>query len=275
MSKLHTSCKDCFYAIYDESNKTQIGCQFNKIDKLKENGVNVIESYDEDKEFFVLNNHACMAYRSKESMLKADQDVKESMVLTRKQMSPRIAAVINVFNDDKEGLQKTINQIKNQEVPFYEVIFCVSSSIKPSEIISIINELKCSFKWTIKQIIDEYWLGSRSINIAVQKSKSTYFTLFECNFDIPPLFVKEIDTAICDEMKRFIILEGVDDKNNGATFQTYAFNALRGNEEAFVEDTNKAANTFFDKISYIAAQQGLTNLIKKCEEICPCMKNQQ
>jgi len=36
-SKLHTSCKNCIFATYDEENKTQIGCKFNKIEKLKNN----------------------------------------------------------------------------------------------------------------------------------------------------------------------------------------------------------------------------------------------
>jgi len=95
VSNLHTSCKNCFYAIYEESEKTQIGCHFNKLEKLKENNITITESYDDEKEFFVLEKHACMAYRTKSSMIAANQDVKESMKLTRKQMSPKIAAVIN------------------------------------------------------------------------------------------------------------------------------------------------------------------------------------
>lgn len=273
MSNLHTSCKDCIYAIYDELNKTQIGCQFNKIEKLKNNGIDVIESYDDDKEFFVLDKHACMSYR--ESHFLIGKTIEEAKEITRNQMSPRIAAVININNDNKEKISNIIKCIHNQTKQFYEVIFCTSSSdVKPSDIIKIINENKCSFKWTIKQIVDDYWLGSRSINISVQKSKSTYFAIFNCDFNIPNKFVEEIDIAICDDMKRFIILEPIDDKGNGALFQTYAFNSLRGNEEAFIEEEeNKPAHTFFDKINYIAAKQGLMHLIKKCEEICPSMKN--
>ncbi len=275
MSNLHTSCKDCFYAIYEESGKTQTGCHFNKLEKLKNNNINVVESYDNDKEFFVLEKHACMAYRTKSSMIAANQSIEESMQLTRKQMSPKITAVINVTDKNKDGLKKTIEQISNQDVKFYEVIFCISGNIKPSQIISAINELKCEFKWNIKQILDEYWLGSRAINLSVQKSKSTYFATFNVGFDIPKTFVKEIDEAICDQMKRFIVLNGVDEEGNGSVYQTYAFNALRGNEEAFIEEeNNKPAHTFLEKINYLAVQSNLTHLIKKCEEICPCMKNQ-
>jgi len=275
VSNLHTSCRDCFYAIYEESEKTQIGCHFNKLEKIKENGITITESFDEEKEFFVLEKHACMAYRTKSSMIAANQDVQESMTLTRKQMSPKIAAVINVFSKDEEDLKKTIQQISDQDVQFYEVIFCVSSDIKPSEIISLMHKLNCTFKWNIKQIIDEYWLGSRAINVSVQNSKSTYFALFNSGFNIPKAFVKEIDEAICDQMKRFIVLHGVDEQGNGSVYQTYAFNALRGNEDAFIEQENdKPAHTFLEKLNYLAAQSDLMHLLKKCEEVCPCMKNQ-
>lgn len=273
MSGLRTSCKDCFYAKYDDLEKTQIGCYFNKIEKLKKIGVQVVEAYDEQKEFYVLESHACMSFRTKSSMIAANQNIEESMIDTRKQMSPRIAVVINVSDDNLENLTKTIKSISEQEMPFCEVIFCISSNIKPSEIISIINNLKCTFKWSIKQITDEYWIGSRSVNVAVQKSKSTYFSLFNSGFIIPKEYVKQIDVAICDNLERFVILEPIDTQNNGALYQTYAFNSLRGNEEAYSEEEEKPAHNFFDKISYIAIKQGLTNLIKKCEDICPCMKN--
>lgn len=274
MNSLHTSCKNCIYAKFDENNKTQIGCEFDRIEKLKNNGINVIESYDDEKEFYVLDKHACMAYREKE-FLSNGITLEESKKITRKQMSPRFAAVINVSDSDKEKLVAIIKNISDQTISFHEVIFCTNSSIKPSDIISIINELKCKFKWNIKQILDDYWLGSRSINISVQKSKSTYFSMFESNFNIPKNFVEELEKAICDDLKRFIILEPVDKFGNGATFQTYAFNALRGNEEAFIEENDKKADSFIEKINFIAAKQGLIHLIKKCDDICPCMKPQK
>ncbi len=275
MSKLKTSCKDCFYAKYDEDNKKQIGCHFNKLEKLQQIGIAIEKVQDEEKEFFMLLSHACMAYRTKSSMIEANQEIEKSMIDTRKQMSPRIGVVINVCEDIIDNLKKTIQSIVDQELSFYEVIFCISSNIKPSEIMSLINELKCTFKWSIKQIVDEYWVGSKALNVAVQKSKSTYFALFKMGFVIPKTFVKEIDVAICDDMKRFIILKAIDEDGNGSLYQTYAFNALRGNEEAYSEDDEKPAHQFSEKITYIGSRQNLTHLIKNCEEICPCMKNQQ
>lgn len=269
-SKLHTSCKDCIFAIYDDEKKTQKGCQFNKIEKLKGNGVKVVESFDDEKEFFVLDNHACMTYRKN---LLPNKTIEEQIEIAKNQAMPRIDCVITVESNEIGDLEKTIITLIKQEIQFNEIIFCVLSKIKPSQIISIINKNNGKFKWSIKQIVDEYWTGSKAINIAVQKSRSTYASVFNSGFEIPVNFVKEMTNSLAEEMKRFIMLNPIDEKSNGLTIQVYAFNALRGNEEAYVDDEkSKPVNSFVEKISYIAASQNLTNLIKDCEEICPCLK---
>ena len=271
-SKLHTSCRDCIFATYDEQNKTQKGCELNKIEKLINSGVKVVESFDEEKEFYVLDNHACMTYRKK---LLPNKTIEEQAEIAKKQATPRIDCVITVESDDILDLEKTIKSLINQENQFHEVVFCILSKIKPSQIVSLINTNEGKFKWSIKQIIDEYWTGSKAINVAVQKSRSTYASVFNSGFEIPKTFVKEMCHSLTEDMKRFIMLNSVDEKSNGLTVQIYAFNALRGNEEAYTDEENaKPVNSFIEKISYIAANQNLTNLIKNCEEICPCIKKQ-
>lgn len=269
VSKIHTACKDCIFATYE--NNTQTGCKLNKIEKMKNTGLNVIESFDDQKEFFVIDNHICTTYRNE--LLFKDKSVEDHIEIVKKQAMPRIACIIIVSSDDESILNKTILSILEQSVEFSEVIFSLMSNIKPSKIMSILNEKKVNFKWSIKQIVDDYWEGSKSINVAIQKSRSTYASVFNAGFIIPKDFVKEICNSIVEDLQRFILLKSIDEKNNALTFQVYAFNALRGNEEAFVDDNNqKPVNSFVDKISYIAASQNLTHLIKNCDEICHCMK---
>lgn len=53
-----TSCKECIFAIYNDN--TQTGCMADRISKFKPY---VIEAYDDDKEFFVVNR-ICNLYRT-------------------------------------------------------------------------------------------------------------------------------------------------------------------------------------------------------------------
>lgn len=58
-----TSCKNCILSVYN--NNTQTGCLVNRIDSFKSLDENlVIEAYDEEKEFFVINR-LCNYYRDK------------------------------------------------------------------------------------------------------------------------------------------------------------------------------------------------------------------
>lgn len=53
---LRTSCKNCVLAIY--KGKTQVGCHADRIEKFE----NIIEAYDEEKEFYVVER-LCNYYR--------------------------------------------------------------------------------------------------------------------------------------------------------------------------------------------------------------------
>lgn len=61
ISAIHTPCKSCVFAKYDD--KTQIDCYLNYIDVYKNNNVEILEAYDNEKEFFVINNKKCIGYR--------------------------------------------------------------------------------------------------------------------------------------------------------------------------------------------------------------------
>lgn len=59
---IHTACKECVYADY--SGITQIGCHLNYITVFKDKKLSILEAYDEDKEFFVINNKKCIGFRN-------------------------------------------------------------------------------------------------------------------------------------------------------------------------------------------------------------------
>lgn len=60
---IDTSCKNCILAVYD--GKTQTGCIANRISKFD----SVIEAYDDDKEFYVINR-LCNYYRDSDEYIK-------------------------------------------------------------------------------------------------------------------------------------------------------------------------------------------------------------
>ena len=59
-------------------------------------------------------------------------------------------------------------------------------------------------------------------------------------------------------------------KRNYLNYITYIFNLLKGNEEGVAED-GTFVKTISEKIAFVAKDQNLLNMIKKCGEICPSM----
>ena len=56
--QIKTSCKECVCSIYKDA--TQTGCSF---DRIKKFGTDVIEAYDDNKEFYVIKRF-CNFYRN-------------------------------------------------------------------------------------------------------------------------------------------------------------------------------------------------------------------
>jgi hypothetical protein len=95
-----------FFALYEQN--TQTGCFFNRIEKYKKQGVNVVEAEDENQvQFYVIEERLCLACRDKSWATNyPNHSLKELADLTRTQISMRTEALI--FVDDLEKFEHTV-----------------------------------------------------------------------------------------------------------------------------------------------------------------------
>jgi len=61
INSVHTACKNCVFAKYEEI--TQTDCHLNYINIFKNNNIEILEAYDETHEFNIINNKKCIGYR--------------------------------------------------------------------------------------------------------------------------------------------------------------------------------------------------------------------
>lgn len=61
INSIHTPCKKCAFAKYD--NNTQIDCYLNLISKYRDKNIEILEAYDNEKEFYIINGKKCFGYR--------------------------------------------------------------------------------------------------------------------------------------------------------------------------------------------------------------------
>jgi len=115
---LYTSCKDCKFAIYNEA--TQTGCQADQIERFGEE--NIVEAYDEDKEFYVIKT-VCpyMTPKGEDVTIK---DVEKTANL----VTFGIALDLSYIKQNADLIKKTIESICALE--YDKALFKVSISHK-------------------------------------------------------------------------------------------------------------------------------------------------
>ena len=111
VSAISTICKNCLFAQYDED--IQVGCHFDRTEKVnKHNVYELIEAEDEDKKFYILNNHICPYQRTK-TWRHADSDNIAEIAIDEVYMP--WAAILFYRHNGLDAVEERIKEIKSQK----------------------------------------------------------------------------------------------------------------------------------------------------------------
>jgi len=156
IKKEHTSCHDCCFGVYDGiKTNTQVDCALELIKHYKENGQEILEAYNDDIEFYIINGRRCYFKRTKEwyEGLK-EEDKLEHLSRVLKETRIKYMAVIYAdycYND----IEDTVNSIMSQTYPpsFIVIIRNYGCKIKPT----LLNELLIGTgtKWRVSNAQNE------------------------------------------------------------------------------------------------------------------------
>ncbi len=192
-----TSCKNCIFAIYE--NKMQIGCDHNRIEKF---GSDVIEAYDDDCEFFVINR-LCNYYRPKfwnggeKNITKAEE---ESC------LSFDILIDVNdvnetYYNQIKSSIAKNIYPINKYKLYlFHDNNQTTSQKILIKNLFDSLSDNKC--------VLSIYSNQAEYLDSVLSKSKNSYhFILNKLNVDKLEEIIKTSNNLVNIDLKKYIILD--------------------------------------------------------------------
>jgi hypothetical protein len=197
-----TSCKECVFAEYE--GKTQVGCSANRIIKFKnlntEQSVNVIEAYDNDKEFYVINGF-CNYYRSKkwnDGIADLDKAKKESS-LTFDLFVDCNSIDINYVNKI-DTLLSTIDYDTNK---LNVVLYHLNQFANQSKelVLSLYNNHKKLLK------ISVCTNNNLFLHESVLKSNSSFYIAINKNQCIDSKTLTNINNLINDDIKKFIVVD--------------------------------------------------------------------
>jgi len=184
ISAIHTSCKNCVFAKYDEN--TQTNCSLDFINKLQQNNVEIIEAYDNEKEFYIINNKKCIGYRENkwfEQFGLADACLDDKITKFTETNRLHYTVIISLRGFENPSDLKTLcsNLTDNTVGPPQKIIFLRRKSqslIYTFDMMnSLIDECNISCGWRIQSILDEDVTDESIINSVLYKDTKSRFVV--------------------------------------------------------------------------------------------------
>lgn len=226
MSQTDTPCKNCVFATY--KGITQTGCSLDKIEMHRKNGIEIIEGFDEDKEFFILKNKRCVFARSQEWVHK-DKPVEEQIKLMDKEIFPYNIIIINT-DSSLDKLMTTLNSVYGQDLLPYHVSIVNRSGLSTEHDRYIIGVLESHrIPWKLKHMSDPEIPDCKFTDSIIDFMPTYYHSVFYSGFEIPSDTFSTIKDKIANENLMFAALLPNTD-NQGWTVPTIIHKMYGGNK---------------------------------------------
>lgn len=216
---IHTSCKNCVFAIYSEN--TQTGCNLDYINKYKNVGSEILEVYDEFKEFYVINDKKCLGYRENNwfnqfNLSDADLEIKIKKFKELNYISYCVGIDLRNINNISE-LELIINEINNSTmVPKKIVIFrfVQHAKIFSYEVIrEVLSKTLKSTKWRIQSMLDQEEPEQSIVYNFSIKNKQYRFLMYINNYTSSiSNIIKKSNSLVYDDLQFFNAVSDKDQK---------------------------------------------------------------
>lgn len=201
---IRTSCCDCAFAVYD--NNTQVDCKFDRIKKSE----NIIEAYNKDREFFVINR-LCNYYRDKAWGYSANDSQK---VEQESATSFNILIYFSSLNEEEcNHIIGLINTTKyySDKVNFLLFYDYENYDNVKDGLLKIVNETSQNYH---RMNVSICYMKETFISTFITKSKSDFHILLYqeqiLNFDID--MINDVNSYINGQFKKgiFFSRNGID-----------------------------------------------------------------
>ena len=139
---------------------TQIGCHFGRTEKVDDHDIfELIEAEDEDKDFYILNNHICPYQRTDSWVHANDEDI---VAAVEKEVYMPWAALLFYRHNGVDAVEERIKELKQQKItPKVTVLVIDPQDIDPDEFRSLHQMMEDNFDIWYLQRVFEFGLPDR------------------------------------------------------------------------------------------------------------------
>lgn len=240
----YTSCKECAFAEYNGN--TQTGCSLDKLKDFED----VIEAYDDEKEFYVIQNRFCYYARTKQWAEKYEDTLEQ----LEKEMQHLPYQVIIFASSNLEKLSKTLDSVYKLDIlPAH--ISIINKKIKdPQLIVDDIESREPKIRWYLKGIRNANLSNHKCIDQIIKFIRQPFYAVFHSGFEIPRDLFSALRDKIYHDNLQFAFIKP-NTEGNGEIVSSSMHMALNGNQAIGLEKKIES--------------QECPNLIKTIHEIMP------
>jgi hypothetical protein len=215
ISPIHTPCKSCVFAKYE--NNTQTDCALDYIDLYKEKNIEILEAFDEEKEFYIINNKKCIGYREKGWFEKRKLDhltIDEKVAKFKEKNYLHYLLHIDLKEFNVDDLEKLVTVLKNLSIKPRKIIFVRHQNDETKfsyELIQkIIVDSQIESKWRIQTMLverDYRDILHETINL---NKKYRFILSVKSNCEDLDKLINLGNTMVYKDMNRFVVIRNHD-----------------------------------------------------------------
>lgn len=216
INSVHTSCKNCAFAKYEQNTQTE--CNLDYISKYKNIGSEIIEVFDNEKEFYVINNKRCIGYRDNEWFDKknmSNSTIEEKIIEFNKTNYLNYILVINLQEFTINEFEKLCDQISKIDIKPQKIIFIrhrdEDLSFSYEIILSVLKNYKLNITWRIQTIVDEESTETEILyNIVVLNPYSRFICYIKAPCENFYDTIIKTNNIIYNDLGQFIVAGNTD-----------------------------------------------------------------
>jgi len=235
INTIHTPCKSCVFAKYD--NNTQNGCELNYLDKYRTKNASILEAYDDEKEFYIINGKKCMGYRENKWFKQfnlENSDIESKIKIYKEKNYLDYICIINLDKINTDNLDSILHQISQCKIQPKKVIIIRhlnNEKIFTYQMLeSLFNKYHASYIWRIQTILDTSLTNDQIIKNLISLNAKYRFVVLISNIshDIDHM-IMTTNQIVHEDLDQFEVLTNKDNTCFCFSSLVYRFEALHGN----------------------------------------------
>ena len=180
---IHTPCKNCVFAKYE--NQTQTDCHLDFLNKFANKNIEIIEAYDEEKEFNIINGKKCHGYKENKYFIARNLEntsIEEKISYVKNLFKINYTIILNIKNFNNEELKAFATTIKALSIKPKNIVLIRYQEDKKTYGYKFLNHFfeECGQldKWKIQTVIDPEETQENIVHKIINTNKDSRFIMY-------------------------------------------------------------------------------------------------